>query len=48
VVVGVTIRVAPDPSTVPPHEPVYHNQFADVPKLPPVNDRVEDDPMQIF
>lgn len=44
---GVTISVDPVPTCVPPHEPVYHVQFAPVPRLPPCTDKVSVIPWQI-
>lgn len=48
VTVGFTTGAAPDAATVPPQDTVYHTQFADVPKLPPVILRVEDASLQIY
>ena len=50
VTVGLTVMVVdvPLPTCVPPHEPVYHTQFALVPKLPLVTVNVDVAPEQIF
>ena len=50
VTVGVTVIVVdvPIPNCVPLQEPVYHTQFALVPKLPLVTVKVEVAPEQIF
>jgi len=50
VTIGFTVIVVdvPLPICVPPQEPVYHTQFALVPKLPLVTVNVEVDPEQIF
>ena len=47
VTVGDVECVNPDPTSVPTHDPVNQYQFAPVPRLPPVNDRVDDAPGQI-
>ena len=44
---GVTIIDDPLPAEIPPHEDVYHCQFAPEPKLPPISPRVELFPGQI-
>ena len=50
VTVGLTVIVVdvPLPNCVPPQEPVYHTQFALVPKLPLVTVKVEMAPEQIL
>ena len=40
VALTVTFNVAPVPTKVPPHVPVYHFQVPPVPKLPPVTLKV--------
>ena len=36
--------LVPLPTDVPPQLPEYHCQAAPVPRVPPVNDKVEDEP----
>lgn len=36
---------APDPTGVPPHDPLYHSQFAAVPREPPLNVKVVELPL---
>ena len=38
--VGLTLSVAPVPSSVPPQEPLYQVQLAPVPRVPPVIPKV--------
>ncbi len=45
---GSTIILVPEPAGVPPHEPVYHCQFAPVPKLPPTTDNVFEVPLHVL
>ena len=49
VTIGLTVMVVdvPLPTTVPPHEPVYHTQLALVPKLPSVTVKVDVAPEHI-
>jgi len=47
VIEGLTIMVKPFPSIVPPQLPLYHNQSAFVPRLPPDTDKVVVEPLQI-
>ena len=49
VTIGLTVMVVdvPLPISVPPQEPVYHTQFALVPKLPLVTVNVDIEPEQI-
>ena len=49
VTVGLTVKVVIVllPTSVPPHEPVYHFQLALVPKLPLVTVKVDGKPVQI-
>ena len=45
--VGLTLSVAPVPSNVPPHDPLYQVQLAPVPSVPPVIPNVELPPEHI-
>ena len=49
VTIGFTVIVVdvPLPTCAPPQEPVYHTQFALVPKLPSVTVKVDEAPEQI-
>ena len=44
---GATLIFAPVPTAVPPQLPEYHFQYAPVPSVPPVTDRVVESPAQI-
>lgn len=46
-VVGDTLMLAPVPTSVPPHEPLYHLMLAPVPRLPPLTLSVEELPEQM-
>jgi len=48
VAVGDKLCVGPFPMTVPEHVPIYQNQSAEVPKIPPVIPRVVNCPSQII
>ena len=46
-IVGLTVTVPPLPIEVPPQEPSYQCQPAEVPRNPPVRPRTDEDPSQI-
>ena len=48
VVTGEKVLLLPENRYIPPQEPEYQFQFAPVPRLPPVNERVDDDPEHRF
>ena len=46
-VVGLTTRLLPVPTDVPPHDPLYQAIIAPVPIVPPLSVRVTLEPVQI-
>ena len=46
VAAGETEMLAPEPTNVPPHEPLYHWYEAAVPRLPPDSDSVDEPPLR--